>query len=92
MRAAGAAVVAAALLLVTGAAAVALPGDPPIVPLGPADGATVAAGDVQVRYACPVYRISDPGPGFTQYGDVSDYGVELTVGTCEGFAAFTAPA
>lgn len=39
-------------------AAFALPGDPPIVPVSPADGATVPAGEagVAVRFTCPAYR------------------------------------
>jgi len=46
-----------ALGIVVGNAA-ALPGDPPIVPVGPADGANVPAVEegLKVTYSCPTYR------------------------------------
>jgi hypothetical protein len=76
---AGSWLLAAALLLGGAAPALAMPGDPPVVPLGPEDGATVPANPdgIQVRFACPTYRISGDGGRFTQFGDWDDYGAEF---------------
>jgi len=78
------------VLLLTAAAAaahatgaMALPGDPPIVPLTPADGASVPAGPgaVTVTYLCPPYRaaVYDDGGGnvITDYRDGNDYRVRF---------------
>lgn len=73
--------IATALAWTTGAEA--LPGDPPIVPLTPADGASVPAGPtvVTVTYRCPPYRVAvyDGGDGnvLTDYGDSEDYRVRF---------------
>ena len=51
------------------APAQAMPGDPPIVSLEPADGATLSVADViPTRFTCPVYRQFDYGGGFVQFG------------------------
>jgi hypothetical protein len=64
--------------LVLPAAAMAMPGDPPVVPLTPADGATlpVDPNGIPVSYTCPVYRIADPG--FPLFGGPKDYGITLS--------------
>lgn len=56
--------------LVLSAGAGALPGDPPIVPLTPADGAVVAAdaSGIPVTFRCPAY---------SDRGDYSDYAVRF---------------
>jgi hypothetical protein len=63
----------------------ALPGDPPVTPLEPADGAAlpVDAGGIPVTFACPVYRIGEPG-GFPQFGGARDYGVSMSRGSATG--------
>lgn len=61
--------IATVLLLVVAAPAQAMPGDPPIVSLEPADGATLSVADViPTRFTCPVYRQFDYGGGFVQFG------------------------
>ena len=57
-------------LLVLSAGASALPGDPPILPLTPADGAGVAAdaSGIPVTFQCPAY---------SDGGDYSDYAVRF---------------
>lgn len=69
--------VLASLLAV--APAHAMPGDDPIVPLSPDDGASVApsANGTAFVYTCPVYRSSDAGDGFAVYGDESNYSAAL---------------
>jgi hypothetical protein len=64
------------VLLAFPAAAAGLPGDPPIVLLAPADGATVAADPdgIPVQITCPAYRKFQSG-SFTAYGDYTDYEV-----------------
>jgi hypothetical protein len=59
-------------------ALLALPGDPPSVPIAPADGAAVPASrdGIGVRFTCPNYRIFETGT-FTQVGNWSDYGVRF---------------
>ncbi len=59
----------------------ALPGDPPIEQLAPADGAAVALtpAGILVTYTCGLYRKSDFGSPFIDYGDCSDtYGADLS--------------
>jgi hypothetical protein len=57
----------------------AMPGDPPVVPLAPADGAEVPANadGIGVGFQCPDYRIAVFG-SVTQYGDYGDYGVRFS--------------
>ena len=58
------------------APASAMPGDPPIVAVSPAEGAAVPADadGIPVVYTCPVYRtFEDPVP----FGSRSDYGVRF---------------
>jgi hypothetical protein len=73
--AASAALLAAGLLA---PAAGAMPGDPPIVLLGPPDGATVPVDPdgIPVSFTCPVYRIADPG--FPLFGGPKDYGTSMS--------------
>jgi hypothetical protein len=57
----------------------AMPGDPPIEVLEPADGATLPVADIiPARFTCPVYRQSDAGGGFVQYGGPDDYTVWIS--------------
>ncbi len=57
----------------------ALPGDPPIEPLEPADGATLPVADViPARFTCPVYRQFDYGGGFVQYGGADRYNLWIS--------------
>ena len=74
MRVLMTALVAAALLFP--ATASALPGDPPIAAVAPADGATlpVDANGIETRYACPEPYHMTPEP-FAVYGARRDYGV-----------------
>lgn len=79
-RALLAALVALAVLPV---AARALPGDPPVVPLTPADGARVAPrGDgIAVSFRCPAYRqevYGDPADPIISGGDAEDYRVSFS--------------
>lgn len=56
--------------------AVALPGDPPVAPLSPADGATVPTdpGGIPITYACPIYgRYVDFLTGIAVLGYAKDY-------------------
>jgi hypothetical protein len=78
MRARGAAATIAVALLIA-APAHALPGDPPIAPVSPDDGATFAPNPdgIPVAYACPTYRIFSDGTGFTIFGGPSDYGLSV---------------
>ena len=71
--------VAAAALLCAGPAW-ALPGDPPVTPIAPADGASLptASAGIPVSYACPLYRTSDFGDGIVRTGDESYYTVLLS--------------
>ena len=72
----------ATVLLVVGlvaAPAQAMPGDPPIVPLEPADGATLPVADViPTRFTCPVYRQFDYGGGFVQFGGADKYNLWIS--------------
>ena len=60
--------------LLTPATAAALPGDPPVTLLAPANGADVPANPdgIGVRFTCPTYKQFDAGP-FSTYGDYTDY-------------------
>jgi len=66
-------------LAVAAASAHAMPGDPPVVPLAPADAAAVAANadGIGVSFQCPDYRIAVFGP-VTQRGDHRDYRVRFS--------------
>ena len=68
--------VLAAVALLFPATASALPGDPPVEAVAPADGATlpVDANGIEVRYACPEPYHSTSEP-FAVYGARRDYGV-----------------
>ena len=70
---------AVVLSLALATSAHAMPGDPPVVPLAPADGAQVPAnaGGIGVSFQCPDYRIAVFGP-VTQRGDYGDYGVRFS--------------
>ena len=69
--------VATVLVVLAGlvaAPAQALPGDPPIEVLEPADGATLPVADViPTRFTCPVYRQFDYGDGFVRYAGAEAY-------------------
>ncbi|WP_445149929.1 hypothetical protein [Baekduia sp. Peel2402] len=75
------AAVLAALLLATSAEAI--PTDPPVAPLTPADGATLATDQagIPVTFACPVYNQAEPqtveGITFTFLGGSADYFAEF---------------
>lgn len=64
-----------AALALAPASASALPGDQPIVPISPADGAVVApsGGGSTFVYTCPVYRSFDAGGGFAVFNGPSEY-------------------
>jgi hypothetical protein len=64
-------VIVIALVLAFPATAGALPGDPPITLLAPADGAQVPAAAVRVGFTCPEYRKF--AGSVTLYGDYTDY-------------------
>jgi hypothetical protein len=64
-------IAAVALLLAFPGTALALPGDPPITQLAPADGAQVPAAAVSVDFTCPEYRKF--AGSVTLYGDYTDY-------------------
>ena len=70
---------AVAVLVVLAAPARAMPGDPPVVPLAPADGAVVGAdpAGIGVSFQCPDYRIAVYG-NLVDRGDYSDYGVRFS--------------
>jgi hypothetical protein len=70
---------AVVLPLALAGSAHAMPGDAPVVPLAPADGAQVRANadGIGVGFQCPDYRIAVFGP-VTQYGDYHDYGVRFS--------------
>jgi hypothetical protein len=70
--------------LASPATAAALPGDAGFGPLDPPDGAVVPvdASGIRVTYACPVYRIADPG--FPLFGGPKDYGVTLSTSPALG--------
>ncbi len=72
--------VALLAVLVCGSSAAALPGDPPVTPLAPADGARLptAAAGVPVSYSCPIYRVNDFGEGIVRLGDERDYVVLMS--------------
>jgi hypothetical protein len=73
----------AGCVLALPATAHALPGDHPIVPLAPADGATVPANPdgISVAYACPGYTVAVYEAGDTRIvdtGDAGDYQVRFS--------------
>ena len=76
---------AAFVLVLLAAPARAMPGDPPVVPLAPADGAVVGAdpAGIGVSFQCPDYRIAVFG-NLVQRGDFSDYGVRFSDGAALG--------
>jgi hypothetical protein len=63
--------VAAFLVLASPATAVALPGDPPVELIAPANGAQVPAAAVSVSFTCPDYRKFVGS--VTLFGDYTDY-------------------
>ena len=69
--------IALVLAALTSGPAAALPGDPPVTPLAPADGASLPtdAAGIAVSYSCPIYRSQDFGEGIVTYGDERDYTV-----------------
>ena len=70
---------AVALPLALASSAHAMPGDPPVVALAPADSAEVPANaaGIGVGFQCPDYRIAVFG-SLTQHGDYGDYGVRFS--------------
>jgi hypothetical protein len=74
------AALALALACVVPATAAALPGDPPVQSLAPADGATASIDPdgIPVSFTCPVYRSYDAGAGFIVYGGPKDYGASFS--------------
>lgn len=75
--------VALLALALVPAGAQALPGDPPITPASPADGATVPANaeGISVSYSCPAYRqqvYGSPEDPITERGDAGDYDVRFS--------------
>lgn len=65
------------------AGAQALPGDQPITPASPSNGATVPANaeGISVSYSCPGYRkqvFGDPPDQTTEFGDAEDYDVRFS--------------
>jgi hypothetical protein len=76
-------------------AALALPGDPLVTPLLPANGARLSTNhaSIAVSYACPVYRTNDFGDGTVRYGDERDYVVMLSSSpTLDGEGRLAGPA
>ena len=68
-----------AVVLLLPAPALAGPGDPPVEPVLPADGAVLPtnADGIEVRYVCPEpYHITSPDT-FPVFGDRKDYGVHF---------------
>lgn len=68
--------VGATLALMSGTAS-ALPGDPPVESVSPADGAVlpINTNGIPVVYTCPVYKVSSAGEGFSVFGGRQDYNV-----------------
>lgn len=62
------------------APASALPGDPAIEPLTPADGAVLAPNPegVVMTFTCPSYRFTDDGAGLALYGGREYYSLRVT--------------
>ncbi len=75
-----AAVLLAVAVAAVPAAAPALPGDEPSVPLTPADGAVVPVDPdgIGVTFTCPVYRVSSAGEGFSVFGGPPQHGVSFS--------------
>ena len=76
---------AVAGLLAVCAAAQAAPGDPPIVPTAPADGATVPANadGIEVAFGCPAYY-EFPEPGRPPNGNYENYRVRFSAAPALG--------
>ncbi len=75
------------LFLVLAAPAAALPGDPPVTSLSPADGATlkIAAAGVPIAVGCPTYlEAGTPGDPFSDPGFADSYRVRASTGTAVG--------
>ena len=70
---------AVAVLVALAAPARAMPGDPPVVPLAPADHAVVGAdpAGIGVSFQCPDYRIAVYG-NLVQRGSFNDYAVRFS--------------
>ncbi len=79
------ALLATALALTLAAGALGLPGDPPVVPLTPADGAVLpaAATGIPVSFACPAYTVEIYGETSSR-GDYEDYDVRFSDGPALG--------
>ena len=74
-----------ALVLAMVPSAYAMPGDPPVTPGTPADGATlpVSADGIPVTFPCPLYRVADDG-FFPIYGAAYDWGVSFSTANVVG--------
>ncbi len=77
------ALVTSLLAIVASGSASALPGDPQIEPLAPANGASVSPGadGIDVTYTCPAYvsqTYGDPDNPIVDRGDASDYDVTFS--------------
>lgn len=82
-RASGIAVAVSLVGLFVPSVALALPGDPPVVALAPADGASVSPGrdGIDVSYTCPAYTsdvYGDPADPIVDRGDASNYRVTFS--------------
>jgi hypothetical protein len=82
-------IVAAVATAVFGAAASALPGDPPITTISPPSGASVPAEDLglKVTFSCPAYTKGVEGEGEEEKktaGTADDYGVHFSTGPSVG--------
>jgi hypothetical protein len=80
-----AALLALAVLLALPAAALALPGDPPVAPVSPADGAAVdqSPTGIEVAFSCPAYRsdvYGDPANPTVDTRGPADYAVRFSLG------------
>lgn len=79
-RAVIAVLLACAAWLGVAATAQAMPGDPPIEPLTPADGAVLAPNPdgVLMTFTCPAYRFADAGGGLALYAGREYYSLRVT--------------
>lgn len=78
---------ATAVLLAPAPPASALPGDPPVQLLYPADGASVPARSISVSFACPEYRKAVFVSGeqeVPEYGSALDYSVRFSASPALG--------
>lgn len=71
---------ASAAWIVPAGTAAALPGDPAIEPLSPADGAILAPDPegVVITFTCPAYRFTDDGAGLALYAGREYYSLRVT--------------